>query len=159
MKYPVKTNEINAEIQFCQEVIEAHHKSTKYLESQKWCSEIRKGWLFTNIGYAVCIFLFDIENTQSPPDHLIWVMVGDFPPMYLDTFSVHTTKEVVANYIYLAQEWIEAAEIQSSLEEYYPFEIASNKEVINLFKRKVEMLKREILENITDLNFSVIECK
>ena len=62
-----------------------------------------------NAGYAVGIFLFEIENTQSKSteDNLIWVNAGDFPPMYLDTFNVSTTKQVVDTYIDLGNMWIE----------------------------------------------------
>ena len=128
-------------------------ESREYLEKHSWCKKICKGWLFTNIGFAVCIFLYDIENAQSVEDNLIWVITGDFPPMYLDTYNVKSTKEVIENYIDLATDWISHAESGESLNDCYPLSASTDLNSIELLKKKVALLQQKILPNIDDVNY------
>ena len=155
MNYPVNINSINSSTEFYAEVSPLVEEAKKYLNEYPWCKGIYNGWLFTNIGYAVCIFLFEIENTQSSEDNLTWVIVGDFPPMYLDTYNVLTTKEVVEAYIELVTEWIGNAESGDSLEECYPLDATTDIDSINLLKKKIKLLEQKIASNIDEINFKV----
>jgi len=155
MNYPVNINSINSSTEFYSEVSPLVEEAKKYLNEHPWCKEIYSGWLFTNIGYAVCIFLFEIENTQSSEDNLTWVIVGDFPPVYLDTYNVSTTKEVVEVYIELVTDWIGNAESGESLEECYPLDATTDKDSIELLKKKIQLLEQKIVPNIEEINFKV----
>lgn len=155
MNYPVNINSIHSSVEFYSEVYPLVEEAKKYLIEHPWCKEIYNGWLFTNIGYAVCIFLFEIENSQSSEDNLLWVIAGDFPPMYLDIYNVSTTKEVVEAYIELVTNWIGNAERDESLEECYPLDATTDKDTIELLKKKIELLEQKIVPSIEEINFSV----
>lgn len=155
MNYPVNIKDINPSIEFYSEVTPLVEEATKYLREHPWCKEIYNGWLFTNVGYAINIFLFEIENSQSSEDNLVWVIVGDFPPMYLDTYNVSTTKEVAETYVELVSGWIEKAENNEPLDECYPLDAGTDKVSIELLKRKVEFLEKKVIPNIDELNFDI----
>jgi hypothetical protein len=157
MTYPININRIDISVEFSEEVIFLESEAKKYLLEHEWCEKVVEGWLFTNIGHVLCIFLYHIKNSQSPEDDLIWIMVGDFPPMYLDTFNINSTKEVVDVYIELSEEWISQAESGESIEDCYPLQASTDKESINLLKRKVARLKAEISQNIDDLRFDIVK--
>jgi hypothetical protein len=156
MHYPVKIENISPGLEFYEEVQLLINESKEYLSSYRWCKKIHKGWLFTNIGHAVCIFLYEIENTQSPEDNYLWVMTGDLPAIYLDTYNVKTTKDVIENYIYLVNDWIKHAEAGDSLDECFPFISEVSVSAIEMLKKRSELLTNSILSSIDDLNYKKI---
>lgn len=155
MEYPVSLAKIDESVEFYAEIKELQSRAKNYLLEYEWCKEVYNGWLFTNIGYVLGVFLFEIENTASPEDKLLWVVTGDFPAVYLDTINCVTTKEAVENYIRLAVDWLDAVENNRSTEECFPFEIPEGKEYIELFKSKVSQLNTLILPNIIELNYKL----
>lgn len=156
MIYPISIDSINNSTEFYSEIIPLVEDAKSYLFQHSWCKKISSGWLFTNIGYAVCIFLFEIENAQSKEDNLIWVIVGDFPSMYLDTYNVHSTKEVLETYIELVNEWITTVESKQSLDECYPLNSLQTDESLEMLKKRIGLLENQILSNIDEINFSAV---
>src|ERR1700761_3304853 len=106
MSYPINYDDISVNTEFYSELAEMHKEAENYLKNFKWCKEIKNCSLYTNIGKVFCIFLFEIDNAASIEDNFLWIIVGDIPPMYLDTFGVKTTGEVIETYVDLAEEWI-----------------------------------------------------
>lgn len=153
MTYPVATDRLDSSIQFYDEVRVLLEQSKTYLSEYPWCAAIKNGWLFVNIGRVACIFLFDIENTQSPEDNLVWIVAGDFPTMYTDTYSAESTKVVLETYIYLATEWLDNVEQGRSTEECFPFEADPTPELIQLFQKKVNILQQKILPHVDDIHY------
>jgi hypothetical protein len=151
MNYPIPISGLSPQLEYFEEVTKIHAEATEYMLAHKWCKQIRNGWLYTNIGYPLCIFLFEIENLQSPEDELLWVMAGDFPLIYLDTYNVKSTREVVRVYVKLAEQWLKAEEAGKSLTDYYPFKVPDGKEFVELFRNKVELLKKVMVEQIDDI--------
>lgn len=132
---------MDSSLEFFDKVVPLINESKIYLASQKWCGEIYEGWLFTNIGYALCIFLYRIDKLQSSEDNLVWIVVGDIPPAYLDTYNVESTKEVIENYIELVEDWIENAESGNSFEDCFPFKSDTRKNLLRCSKREFNFLK------------------
>ena len=156
MKYPIKIENINSSLEFFDEVVPLIKESKDYLHGYKWCKSIQEGWLFINIGYAVNVFLYKIENEQSPEDDLLWVMVGDLPSSFLDTYNVKTTKEVVQTYIDLADDWVAHVESGQSLDECFPFDVTNTNQMVGIFKERVRLLQNSILPNIPDIRYDVV---
>lgn len=156
MKYPIPLDAIIPSIEFFDEINILIEESKTYLGKHKWCGKIEEGWLFTNLGYVLNIFLYRIDNRQSPEDNLIWVIVGDFPPMYLDTFNVSSTKEVLENYLWLVGEWIQTVELGKALDDCFPLESNTTNESLDILRSKVSTLKKTILPSIIDLKFDIV---
>lgn len=146
---------MDSSLEFFDKVVPLINESKIYLASQKWCGEIYEGWLFTNIGYALCIFLYRIDKLQSSEDNLVWIVVGDIPPAYLDTYNVESTKEVIENYIELVEDWIENAESGNSFEDCFPFKSDTPEESITMLKTRIQLLKNSFLPNIADIRYEI----
>ncbi len=151
MDYPINYKSITSKTEFHSEVIELYKKAENYLNSFEWCQEIRSVNLYTNIGRVFCIFLFEIENTASSEDDFLWIIVGDIPSMYLDTFGIKTTKEVVENYVGLAEDWINNIKAGISVDDCYPFNAEPTLELAELLEKKVTFMKSELIDNIDDI--------
>jgi hypothetical protein len=156
MTYPIEIRNLNPSLAFFDEVVPLIKESKEYLLSHKWCKSINKGWLFINIGYAVNVFLYNIENEQSPEDDFLWVIVGDLPPIFLDTHNVKSTKEAVQMYVDLADDWVDHVESRQSLDECFPFDVTSTSELVGRFKERVRLLQNSILPNIPDIRYDAV---
>jgi hypothetical protein len=151
--YPIAIDRLDSSTQFHDEVLALLTESKEYLSDYPWCAAIKSGWLFVNIGRVACIFLFEIENTQSPEDNLIWIVAGDFPTMYTDTYSAETTQIVLETYIYLANEWIDLAEQGRPMDDCFPFEVPADRELMDSFRRRVVTLQQNILPHIDNIHY------
>lgn len=155
MNYPLSYKKITADIDFYQELNAIYKEAENYLLGFKWCQEIKNSFLYTNLGEVLCIFLFEITNTQSSEDNFLWVMVGDFPPMYLDVYGAKTTKQVVEDYINLAQDWIDRVKQGNPVNDCYPFNAAPTLELAELLEKKIWFMKNELLNNMTDISYQL----
>lgn len=153
MEYPVNFKTISSDTEFYQEVITLYQEAENYLLEFKWCEEIKNGFIYINLGSVFCIFLFEIVNTQSSDDDFLWVIAGDIPPMYLDVFGARTTKEVVKNYVDLAEDWINNIKEAKSVERCYPFNVEPNSKFATLLEKKFSFIKSTLLDNIEDIPY------
>jgi hypothetical protein len=156
MSYPINIDKITPSLEYYPEVALLLEESREYLRAHAWCDKINNGWLFVNLGKVLCILLYQIENNQSPDDNLIWMMVGDFPPVYLDSQGVDNTREVVDVYIYLVNDWIEHVEDGRGVEECFPVLSNWTNEKIEMLKIRMELLKSSILAGIPEISFKEI---
>ncbi len=156
MRYPISDEKISSRLEYYSEAIELLNESTEYLKSHVWCKKVIRSWLFINLGKVLCIFLYEIENSQSAEDNLTWVMVGDFPPVYLDTINVNNTQEVVDVYIELVEDWIESAEAGQSLEECFPLLANWSDESIEMLKERTKLLRNSILPGLPKMSVEEI---
>jgi hypothetical protein len=158
MKYPIDVELINRKLDYYNEVMTLHQEAVAYLKSFSWCKKINRSHLFTNMGTVFCIFLFDIDNSTSKDDNLLWVVVGDIPPMYLDTFGPRTTAEVVEDYVRLAEDWIGQVKTGGSLDKCYPFKANATVQMAELLERKISFMKNTLVANIDSIAIEGLNC-
>jgi hypothetical protein len=151
MRYPIKIDKLTGQTEFYSEVVDMYQEANNYLQSHEWCSVVLNCDLYTNLGDKLCIFLFKIDNSASSDDNLIWVIVGDIPPMYLDIYGPTSTKEVLNVYVVLANDWIKHVRAGKSVGDCYPFNAEPNYEYADMLERKVAFINNEIIENIDDI--------
>ncbi len=154
MNYPINSKHIDASVDFKAEALRLLETSKSYLQANPWCGTIKNAWLFTNLGRVLCIFLYEIENTQSPEDDFVWVMVGDFPPMYLDTINVINTRQVIGAYVNLMNEWILQVENDGPLEDCYPVIADRSPESLDILKKRMDLLHKMIEPQIANIPIS-----
>ena len=156
MNYPVNFKNIDSTTDFFPELNSIYQEAKNYLFSFKWCKEIKSGSLYTNLGKIFCIFLFEIENTASSEDNFLWVIIGDFPLMYLDVYGPKTTIEVLEDYIRLAEDWIYNIKSGKPTNECYPFSAEPTTELAELLEKKVSFMKTTLLDNIENISLQLI---
>ena len=84
-------------------------QARSYIQNFKWCKSIKNEYFGGGVGGIFIIILFDIENTASQSDDLLWVIVGDIPPAYLVTSDgLESPNKALQVYIELMFEWVEA---------------------------------------------------
>jgi hypothetical protein len=155
MSYPIKYDDISVKIEFYSELIGMYEEAKNYLKNFRWCKEIKSCNLYTNIGKVFCIFLFEIDNAASKEDDFLWIIVGDIPPMYLDTFGVKSTKGVIETYVDLAEEWINNIKAGEPIDKCYPFNAAPTLEFAELLEKKVSFMKNELMNNIENIKLKI----
>jgi hypothetical protein len=155
MTYPINFKNITNEVDFYHELPAVYKKSVRYLLGFKWCREIKNSFLYTNLGSIFCIFLFEIENTQSTMDNFLWVIVGDIPSMYLDTYGPKSTTEVLEDYIRLAEDWINHIKGGKSIDECYPFCAEPTIELAELLEAKVSFMKSTLMSNMENVSLKI----
>lgn len=81
----------------------------RYVSKFAWCKAIRGVYFGIGVGGVFAVFLFAIDNSASPGDDLIWVVVGDIPPAYLVVRDgPQDAKEALGVYLELMREWVDA---------------------------------------------------
>jgi hypothetical protein len=151
MTYPVNYYNISPKIDFYREIVDAHREAEAYLLGFKWCAGIKDSFLYYSLGKVFSIFLFEIDNSQSNGDNFLWVIVGDIPSMYLDVYGPKSTKEVLEDYIRLAEDWIAAIQAQRSVEGCFPFNAEPIIELAQRLQNKVSFMKNTLLLHIDDV--------
>lgn len=156
MNYPITYYDISVDTEFYQELPGQYVKAEAYLKGFAWCKEIISCNLYTNIGRVFCIFLFEIENIASKEDNFLWVIVGDIPSMYLDTFGPKTIKKVVETYVGLAEDWINGIKSGDGVEECYPFNAEPSLELAELLENKISFMKNTLIDNIEEIELRTV---
>lgn len=151
MKYPIDFKQITNKTEFYLELVKGHEEAMAYLMSFAWCRKITNSYIYLNLGSTLCIFLFKIENAASSDDNHLWVIVGDIPPIYLDTHGPKTTKEVLEDYIRLAADWIKHIKEGRSIKECYPFNSKPTLEMAMLLEKRIAFMENTLISNIEDI--------
>jgi hypothetical protein len=151
MNYPIDIKQVTNKIEFQTEVIKEYKEAAEYLLGFPWCWKIVNAQLYLNLGSTLCIFLFEIENSASSEDNYLWVVVGDIPPMYLDIHGPKSTKEVLEDYVRLAEDWIFHVKSGKSIENCYPFNAALTLEMAELLEERTVFMKNTLIKNIEDV--------
>lgn len=154
--YPISTTNLNPTLEFYEEVLEMKMRAEKYITGFRWCDGIKSTQLYYNLGSAICVFLFNIENNQSldVADNKLWVIVGDIPSMYLDTFDVKSVKEVLAIFSDLGEDWADNILANKSVEDCFPFEEKPSVHLANLLKSRISFIRTTLLEEIEDVKLA-----
>lgn len=151
MIYPIKTTELQENLDFYSEVILMQERATQYLQGFPWCKAVIASSLYFNLGEKLCVFLYEIDNAASKDDNFLWVVVGDLPPMYLDIYGPKNTVHVLADYVDLAKKWISVIEASLPVTDCYPFNIAPTMEMAVLLKQRVVLIENAILANMDEI--------
>jgi hypothetical protein len=155
--YPISIKKIDASLEFYIEVLKTHSEAEVYLSEFKWCEKIIDSHLYYNLGNTLCVFLFNIENNQSTEegDNFLWVIVGDLPSMYLDTYYAKSLLQALETYIDLGNNWANNVIGKKSLKDCFPFDEKPNLELARLLKSRVEFIRNTLLTNIIDIKLVI----
>ena len=128
------------QISFNQLLKEAEDEMNFY----NWCKEIKASYVGLFYPGILGVFLFHIEPNRPDVDDLIWVIVGDLPPLYLTTDDCPDAVSVLNVYIDIMSEWASAAVDGSSIDELPPINVPAIPENGLAMFSRLEMLKKFI---------------
>ena len=155
MTYPINYNQITSKTEFYRELVKVHDEAIAYMMGFAWCKKIISSYVYINLGTTLCIFLFKIENSASSDDDYLWVIVGDIPPMYLDIHGPKTTKQVLEDYVHLAEGWIDNVKTGKSVKNCYPFIAEPTVEMAEMLEKRKSFMKDTLIDNIDDISLVI----
>jgi hypothetical protein len=155
--YPIPLKKIKPSLEFYDEVIKMNLEAEEYINGFKWCKQIKEAHLYYNLGSTLCVFLFNIYNIQSTDeaDNVLWIIVGDLPSMYLDTYNIKSLKEALENYAELGGEWADNIITKKSVKDCFPFDEKPSLKLAKLLKSRVEFIRSNLLDNIEDIKLAI----
>jgi hypothetical protein len=122
-------------------------EGAEYLASFKWCVAIKQKFFGWGAGGICAVFLFEIENSASPDDSLLWVIVGDVPPAYLVAGDGPANPlAALATYVDLMQEWVDAAKGGRSVVGLVPVNVPATRENARLLASRLEYIREAFLD-------------
>jgi hypothetical protein len=155
IKYPIDIVKLNSRSDYYNDIQEAYQEAVQYITGFKWCKVVKSVHLYYSLGDKLNIFLFDIDNTSSFDDNLIWIIVGDLPSMYLDTNGPRTTVEVIEDYVMLAENWISQVKAGGSLKDCYPFNAQPTFEMADLLEKRSNFMKDTLIPNMENIPLQI----
>ena len=75
--------------------------------------------------------------------------------MYLDVHGPKTTKEVLEDYVKLAEDWIENVKSGKSIKTCYPFKAEPIFKMAELLQKKTTFIKNTLIVNIKDIPYQL----
>jgi hypothetical protein len=72
--------------------------------------------------------------------------------MYLDIHGPKTTKQVLEDYIRLAEDWINQVKSGKSIKNCYPFNVEPIVEMASLLEKRTLFIKNTLIYNIEDVS-------
>lgn len=121
-------------------------RAQAYLTSFKWCDGIKESYFGDGVGKIVAVFLFRIDSPKDV-DEWIWVITGDIPSVYLDTYETTTPALALDCYCYLMEQW--AAAVRGgdglTLDDVYPVEAPATKANADDLDGRIAFIRKNIL--------------
>jgi hypothetical protein len=121
-------------------------EATAYLSKFRWCASIESSYFGMGVGGIFSIFLFEIRNTASPEDNLLWVVVGDIPPAYLNVEDgPQDPRSALLSYIEVMSEWVDAVRKGTSVAALIPVNVQPTKKYANSLDSRLTDLRNLFL--------------
>jgi hypothetical protein len=120
-------------------------EARRYLEGFDWCERVEELWFGDGVGGVVAVVLARLTPARPEVDELLWVVVGDIPPLYLVTDDAPTPHAALAAYVELADEWVDAVRAGRATDELMPVDAPPTHEWADALERRLRMLETEVL--------------
>ncbi len=127
------------------ELLELLDEAEVFLKSLPWCrsvTNIRLGLAHPGI-FGVC--LAEIENSASPRDSKVWVIVGDLPPAYLVIDDAEDSRQALERYVEEMSMWVERVQSGGNLGDVIPVNVPPTREAAAALSSRLDFLRRRFL--------------
>lgn len=102
------------------ELADMASEATHFLQWHHWCKKILHGYLDRGWAGMVAVFYFEIETASASADETLWVIVGDIPPAYIDTYNCPNGVAALNGYVDAMQEWVDLVNAGQPLQDVIP---------------------------------------
>lgn len=126
-------------------LVEMLEEARSFLRRKKWCRVIKEEYFGYGVGGIIAVFLFHIDNTASPNDEYVWVVVGDLPTAYIVTDASPTPIAAISTYVSLMQEWVDAVLDGRNLTGIYPVDAEPTAQNARDLESRLEFVRTNIL--------------
>lgn len=117
-----------------------------YLAKHNWCGQILEEFFGLGVGGLAAVFLFRIRPSKPTADPLVWVVVGDIPPLYISIDDAPNPACAMDAYLGAITHWAKAAIAGGPMNGMPPINAAPTKENGQRLLGRIEFIDREILK-------------
>jgi len=117
-------------------------EARSFMGQFRWCRSIRGLWFAGGFSH-VAVFLCELENSASPSDDQLWIVVGDLPPAYLVRDGSPDVKAALLSYVSEMRLWVDAAMRGGSVEACIPVNVAATPGNARLLQSRLDFIERE----------------
>lgn len=129
---------------------DAAEEALRFVRGFRWAPPVKRLYLAWGIGGILCLFLVKFERPiPGNPDDEIWVVVGDLPSVYLDTFVVDP-ETALETYCMIMEDWADAVLSGGDLSQCYPVDAAPTEEHALMLKSRLDTIRRDFIPNVSD---------
>jgi hypothetical protein len=118
-----------------------------YVESFKWCKDVKNVYFGDGYGGIIAVFLFHVEPSQLGVDEWLWIIVGDVPPAYLVLDSAKTPSQALERYLEEMSKWVQLAKLGRTSDEVIPVNVPATLENATNLETRLTTLRNLILPN------------
>jgi hypothetical protein len=116
-----------------------------YITSFRWCLPITEMYFAHGIGGIFAIFLFEFEGKIAGIADMLWVVVGDLPPVYMVTDACKCARDVLEAYCELMDDWVAAVREGGDFDEVYPVSAPRTAENADALEDRLGWIRREFI--------------
>jgi hypothetical protein len=121
-------------------------EARSYLSKHNWCGRIEEEYFGFGVGGIAAVFLFRIRPAKPSVDPLVWVVVGDIPPLYISTDDAPNPACALDAYLGAITHWAKAAIAGGSMKGMPPINADPTKENGQKLMGRIEFIDRELLK-------------
>lgn len=146
-----KSNEIQGEDKIeTKQLYELLDQATNYINSFKWCKDVKESYMGIGVSKILGIFLFHILPDGPKVDEWIWVIVGDLPPAYITIENAPNAACALDGYIGAMEEWVEAVKAGKSVDELIPVNVSPTIKYAMMLEERLKVLDKKFLSFYKD---------
>lgn len=136
------------------EIVACFDQAERYLSSMRWCGGIVETRLLGAWPPGFCVFLCEIVPLEDA-DPALWVIVGDVPPLYLDTERLRSVEAALETYAAYLEDWNDAMRKPELLDVLPPLlasdsfaPLSADPELEELLSGRARFIRQFVLPNL-----------
>jgi len=130
----------------CSLLVSMLEEARLYLSKHNWCGQVLEEYFGFGVGGLAAVFLFRIRPSKPSADPLVWVVVGDIPPLYISTDDAPNPACAMDAYLGAITHWAKAAIAGGAMKGMPPINAVPTRENGQQLMKRVEFIDREILK-------------
>jgi hypothetical protein len=132
------------------DVVDLARRATHFLKRQKWCIDIKEGYLAWALSPIVGVFLVRLVPSRPEIDSELWVVVGDLPPAYLVCDAAENWRQALDAYGVEMMRWIDAVRAGKPLDNVIPVNVPPTLEYADKLEGRIKFLWEKIVDAPSD---------
>jgi hypothetical protein len=124
-------------------------QASAYVESRPWAPPVGDMLLAFGVGKIIGLFLarfeYPIAVGECAGDRETWVVVGDLPPICVDTSETPTPEAALRLYCAICQDWADNVLAGASLAESYPIAAEPTAEHAQMLLSRIEFIRKKLV--------------
>ncbi len=122
----------------------------KYLQHFRWCGPVQR--LYFERGFKHCSVFYAVITPKGNADSELWLIVGDMPPLYMESQAYANGALALRGYANLWLAWVRAVREGKSIADFpHPVDAGNFEplpitvEVVSMIESRMKFIKDKLL--------------